>query len=96
MNRSPAIRLFFLFNTAYLVIIKNTAAAAPAIMGEIPHEAKIWPTPLHPQFTPLAPRLAKPNPTIAPTIECVDDVGRPILFEIANHVSSSALDTAER
>jgi hypothetical protein len=86
VNRSPAIRLFFLFNTAYLVTIKKKAAAAPAIMGEIPHEARIWPNPLHPQFTPLAPRLAKPKPTTAPTIECVDDVGRPILLEIANHV----------
>lgn len=79
-------RLFFLCNTVCFVIIKMTAAAAPAIMGEIPHEARICPRPLHPQFTPLVPMVATPKPTIDPTIVCAEDVGRPTFVEIASHV----------
>jgi hypothetical protein len=83
---NPARKLFFRFRTAYLVKRKMTAALAPAIIGAITQEARIWPSPCHPQFTPLDPRTANPTPTTDPTIVWVDDVGKPILVEIVNHV----------
>jgi hypothetical protein len=64
----PAVKLFLLFKTVYFVKRKMMAATDPAITGAITQEARISPSPYHPQRIPLVPNVATPMPTTEPTI----------------------------
>jgi len=50
-------------------------ATTPPINGEVTHDATINPT--WPQATALKSIATAPNPTIAPTMACVVETGRP-------------------